>query len=343
MDALFTFKGRIGRLFYFTMSILSTISLLVNIFFLLVLLGLIGETLSLDNSNNKEILGFLIVIFIIAFTVLAINQLSLSTRRLHDMGASGWWSILNYTPVINIIFTVVISIIPGNLERNTYGEPPKNEFTKHKNLFIVLIITFIVEITIVFLFAKLNNTENKYTQPTTYYQTHPSTGKLPQSIVSEPNIVSKSKVSGYPCINKVIFSHNGLSKCQNSDKLWGFINTLGEWHIAPYFINSGNFYQNLAAVQDPQNHLWGYINSSNQYVINPQFSCVYYFTERLASVLLGGNSSDCKGGKWGYVNQQNQWQINPIFDSAKQFSNGRAEVIFQGRKGYIDYYGNWIE
>ena len=150
------------------------------------------------------------------------------------------------------------------------------------------------------------------------------------------------------CLNKVSFTApfaNGqvYAKCQDyHSKLWGFIDNNGHWWILPKFVDVGGFYEGLAAVKDPTNKLWGYINIYNKYIIPPEFTCVRYFSEGLAPVLVGGNSESCTGGKWGYINTQNQWQINPVLDMAKNFKNGRAEVIYQGYKGYISYYGNWI-
>ncbi len=54
-----------------------------------------------------------------------LTSLSLIIRRLHDVGMSGWWVLLIFIPVINIIFLLVLYIYPSESERNEYGSSDK--------------------------------------------------------------------------------------------------------------------------------------------------------------------------------------------------------------------------
>ena len=58
-----------------------------------------------------------------AFIITFIPGISVSIRRLHDVGRSGYWFLLAFTG-IGSIFLIYWFIIPGDKETNTYGEAP---------------------------------------------------------------------------------------------------------------------------------------------------------------------------------------------------------------------------
>ena len=84
---------------------------------------------SIDSRNGAEIsdmqsiLFLLIVIFTIVYWLGMITPfLSVTTRRLHDIGLSAWWLLLVFTPCIGGIFLTVCALISGNKFRNKFGE-----------------------------------------------------------------------------------------------------------------------------------------------------------------------------------------------------------------------------
>lgn len=54
-----------------------------------------------------------------------IPSLSLSVRRLHDIGRSGWWMLLLLIPCIGAIILLVFAVTEGDGQTNTYGPDPK--------------------------------------------------------------------------------------------------------------------------------------------------------------------------------------------------------------------------
>lgn len=48
-------------------------------------------------------------------------------RRLHDIGASGWYSFLNLIPLLGWIWFIVLLCLPSNPYPNQYGPNPKDE------------------------------------------------------------------------------------------------------------------------------------------------------------------------------------------------------------------------
>ena len=76
---------------------------------------------------HPEEMGIVSGIF---FLATAIPQLSLTFRRLHDTGKSGWWFLLSFT-IIGLIPLLVWWCTTGDQKKNQYGNIPKvlSDFT----------------------------------------------------------------------------------------------------------------------------------------------------------------------------------------------------------------------
>lgn len=59
------------------------------------------------------------------FLIAIIPTLAVSVRRLHDIGKSGWFLLLMFIPLINIILVVLILAKDGDIGDNKYGSNPK--------------------------------------------------------------------------------------------------------------------------------------------------------------------------------------------------------------------------
>ncbi|MGB9429070.1 MAG: DUF805 domain-containing protein [Gammaproteobacteria bacterium] len=105
---------RIGRLRYLAYPIGADLLALIPMVIGTVLLGTglvwLGTTVSIISYIFLVVMGIL-------FTI----------RRLHDMNASGWWTLLMLVPLGNIIFILVLLFTPGTIGENRYGkQPPQN-------------------------------------------------------------------------------------------------------------------------------------------------------------------------------------------------------------------------
>ena len=119
---LFRFKGRSSRKEY-TARLLLT----VLIFYISYITRHINERIY-DWKDEYYLLYTLYVIFgliLVMFLFISIIQyFPLAVRRLHDIGYSGWWSL-----VFSLTCPIMILILlftPGSEEHNNYGEPPIN-------------------------------------------------------------------------------------------------------------------------------------------------------------------------------------------------------------------------
>lgn len=102
------FTGRASRAEYWTFTILSWV-------FLVLLTIAIMVPVSLAMDETKETVGkFGFLIFFVLIPYL-IASLSLTVRRIRDMGISGWWTLL-FLPVNAILYgipSIVIGFIPS--------------------------------------------------------------------------------------------------------------------------------------------------------------------------------------------------------------------------------------
>ena len=74
---------------------------------------------------------------LIAFLALLLPAVSVSVRRLHDIGKSGWWILLAIIPIVNFIgifVIIVFTIMEGEEQPNQYGNVPTNTFEQGGNI-----------------------------------------------------------------------------------------------------------------------------------------------------------------------------------------------------------------
>ena len=119
--------GRVGRKEYLLKLLLNLILATLLTIFGMVLKGLIGAffvlaALSSASSPPDINIYFQIFYFLVLF-VLLLHALSLSTRRLHDFSASGWYSFLILLPPVGFIFIFWLALKKGTNVINKYGKP----------------------------------------------------------------------------------------------------------------------------------------------------------------------------------------------------------------------------
>jgi uncharacterized membrane protein YhaH (DUF805 family) len=62
--------------------------------------------------------------FLYAFAAL-VPYLAVSVRRLHDVGKSGWWMLLSFLPLLDLLL-IVFFCFDSELSGNHYGPNPKS-------------------------------------------------------------------------------------------------------------------------------------------------------------------------------------------------------------------------
>jgi len=117
----------------------------------------------------------------------------------------------------------------------------------------------------------------------------------------------------------------------------------GQIVINPQFDAAQNFSEGLAAVRigDDTTGKWGFIDEGGALVINPQFDLAASFIDGLAIVRIG----DSKSGKWGFIDKSGKFVISPQFSEVDIFVNNLAAVKVgdtNGKWGFINKTGNFV-
>lgn len=92
-----------------------------TLFLLLISLPLFIIDVSFDLLIDEDT-GLLSSLF---FLATLITSLTVTIRRLHDIGRSGWWILLNLIPFIGTIVIFVFTVLDSEPNTNAYGENPK--------------------------------------------------------------------------------------------------------------------------------------------------------------------------------------------------------------------------
>jgi uncharacterized membrane protein YhaH (DUF805 family) len=106
------FEGRVRRKEFWSFTLVS--------FIISIVLTAI-DTLALDTPLGEN--GILINIFNLAFFV---PSIAIGTRRLHDIGKSGWMQLLYFFIIIGWVWLLILFFTEGHAENNDYGQNPKN-------------------------------------------------------------------------------------------------------------------------------------------------------------------------------------------------------------------------
>lgn len=107
----FDFKGRSRRREFWMFMLIASV--------LAGGLTIIETLLELQLAQDIGILSTIFALTIAAPTV------SVTIRRLHDTGRSGWWSLLYLVPVIGWITLIAFTLFNSDLGANAYGKSPK--------------------------------------------------------------------------------------------------------------------------------------------------------------------------------------------------------------------------
>ena len=112
-ELFFTSAGRLNRKSYIYRN-----------FFLSLVLGIIQLILELATAAI-EALELLFAVMILALCIFGfVAGIMMLARRLHDLDKSGWWMLLLFVPLVNILFYIYILFFKGTEGPNQYGEDP---------------------------------------------------------------------------------------------------------------------------------------------------------------------------------------------------------------------------
>ena len=97
----------------------------LTLFILNMLMQVISAISSVESSSSILVLGLSIVL-LLAYMCLIIPNISLSIRRLHDIGKSGWYLLIGFIPLVGGIILLVWFCREGETGPNKWGPDPKD-------------------------------------------------------------------------------------------------------------------------------------------------------------------------------------------------------------------------
>lgn len=112
MKKYVVFSGRARRAEYWMFYLFTLIFGVVAI--------ILDNALGLANEETGY--GILYVLFGLA---VALPYLSVTVRRLHDVGKSGWWIFINLIPIVGSIWLFILTVTDSQPFENQYGINPK--------------------------------------------------------------------------------------------------------------------------------------------------------------------------------------------------------------------------
>lgn len=113
-------EGRARRLEYWSFVLFAWLTMMAAFLPFFFAMGLAGD------GEELFPLAFLLVLLATLWVLfLAIPGISVSVRRLHDVGLSGWLYLVTFVPYVGGLFMLVIACIPSQPHPNPYGPPPR--------------------------------------------------------------------------------------------------------------------------------------------------------------------------------------------------------------------------
>ena len=114
------FSGRARRKEYWIFKVFLYLVFLVIVIFC----ALIASLLSKD---NQDVISILISIPIIVYLFFVIPLLAVSVRRMHDVGMSGWFLLINLVPSIGSLVFFIFTLFDSQYYENKWGPNPKEK------------------------------------------------------------------------------------------------------------------------------------------------------------------------------------------------------------------------
>ena len=110
-----TFSGRATRTEYWMFYLFYTI-------FYFLIYGIIFVGAGMENDTVVLVGSGLVLLYVLG-TLLPLW--AVSVRRLHDVGKSGWYVLINMIPIAGVIWFLVLMCTDSEMGSNSYGPNPK--------------------------------------------------------------------------------------------------------------------------------------------------------------------------------------------------------------------------
>jgi uncharacterized membrane protein YhaH (DUF805 family) len=114
--AVFSIDGRIGRVRYLGYSMIMEFIALLGV-------GVVAW-LVISFAPPEQARKLADVLGIVLAVALSASVIVVTKRRLNDLDRSGWWLLLWFVPLLNVIMALYVMLWPGDRSHNSYGPRP---------------------------------------------------------------------------------------------------------------------------------------------------------------------------------------------------------------------------
>ena len=97
----------------------------------------------LMGSGESILAGILAGVVVGLYIVVLVLGVIFMIKRWHDMNRSGWYSLLLFIPLVNIIVGLVMLFVPGTDGPNDYGQPSRPTGTTAGIAVVLFFVVFI--------------------------------------------------------------------------------------------------------------------------------------------------------------------------------------------------------
>jgi uncharacterized membrane protein YhaH (DUF805 family) len=104
---------------------------------LFLFLGSLGATFVLaaiaggTRSAGAGAIGIAGVVLVVAYLIVLVPSITLTVRRLHDTGRSGWWLLISLIPYLGGLILLVFMCLDGTPGPNSWGNRPGGNVPGH--------------------------------------------------------------------------------------------------------------------------------------------------------------------------------------------------------------------
>lgn len=120
-NLLFSFQGRIRRSHWWATRVA------VSVIMLLLLFGWFAVQGALSARHDPLNLLLAGLAALIAFSLVLWVDLAVNVKRLHDLGWSGWLTLVSFVPLVGGLFNLIcLGIVDGKSGPNQFGPSPKS-------------------------------------------------------------------------------------------------------------------------------------------------------------------------------------------------------------------------
>lgn len=119
---MISFKGRLNRKAFLIQSVIVGLIQFLNV----IVISFVQKSLASTADTSLALLSLPISLISIAISIcVVIFSISISIKRWHDIGKSGWWTLTTIIPIVNILVWFYLIFKKGDIGSNQFGPPQK--------------------------------------------------------------------------------------------------------------------------------------------------------------------------------------------------------------------------